>query len=96
MSDQAIIGLVVALGSGISCLIYFLMSNVKYSLKSATDEWKIASTEILSNMKRFVDELAEVRENVAVKSTMLDYLQREVDAMKRQCFACHQGKKKSD
>jgi hypothetical protein len=36
----------------------------------------------------FVDELSEVKEAIAVKSTMLDYMQREIETIKSNCWKC--------
>lgn len=76
MSDQAIIALVMAVGTGISSFVYYLISNLKASLKDANDS-------VLRKMDSFVDELAKVRESLAVKSTVIDYIQRDVEAMKK-------------
>jgi hypothetical protein len=43
---------------------------------------------MIDKMEKFVSELAEVKEIVAVKATMLDYLQREVESLKKQCWEC--------
>jgi hypothetical protein len=81
VSDQAIIALVCAVAGGIGSLVYFLMSNVKAQLELATRT-------MIEKMEKFVSELAEVKEVVAVKATMLDYLQREVESLKKQCWEC--------
>jgi uncharacterized protein HemX len=81
VSDQAIIALVCAVAGGIGSLVYFLMQNVKAQLELATRT-------MIDKMEKFVSELAEVKEIVAVKATMLDYLQREVEALKKQCWEC--------
>lgn len=81
MSDQAIIALVVAVAGGIGSLVYFLMSNIKSELRAATDE-------MIVKIEKFVDELGALSEKVAVKSTMLDYVQREVEELKKQCWQC--------
>lgn len=89
MSDQAIIGLMCAVAAGISGLVYFLMGNIKTTLENATND-------MLKKIEKFVDELAEVKEVVAVKSTMLDYMQREIEAIKKQCWQCEQRHKDRD
>lgn len=81
MSDQAIIALVCAVAGGIGSLVYFLMANVKTQLEVATKT-------MIDKMEKFVSELAEVKEIVAVKATMLDYLQREFESLKKQCWEC--------
>jgi uncharacterized protein HemX len=81
VSDQAIIALVCAVAGGIGSLVYFLMANVKAQLELATKT-------MIDKMEKFVSELAEVKEIVAVKATMLDYLQREVESLKKQCWEC--------
>lgn len=89
MSDQAIIALVCAVAAGIGGLVYFLMGNIKTTLENATND-------MLKKIEKFVDELAEVKEVVAVKSTMLDYMQREIEAIKKQCWQCEQRHKDRD
>lgn len=76
MSDQAIIALVMAVGTGISSFVYYLISNLKSSLRDANNS-------MLRKMDSFVDELSKVRESLAVKSTVIDYIQRDVEAMKK-------------
>lgn len=83
MSDQAIIALVCAVAAGIGGLVYFLMGNIKQTLENATDD-------MLRKIEKFVQELAEVKEHVAVKSTMLDYMSKEIDAIKKKCWQCEQ------
>jgi cell shape-determining protein MreC len=83
MSDQAIIALVCAVAAGIGSLVYFLMGNIKSALEDATDD-------MIRKIEKFVDELAKVKENVAVKSTMLDYMQTEIEGIKRHCYQCEQ------
>jgi uncharacterized protein HemX len=81
MDAQAVVALVCAAAGGIGSLVYFLMSNVKTQLELATKT-------MIDKMEKFVSELAEVKEIVAVKATMLDYLQREVESLKKQCWEC--------
>jgi len=81
MDAQAVVALVCAAAGGIGSLVYFLMSNVKAQLELATKT-------MIDKMEKFVSELAEVKEIVAVKATMLDYLQREVESLKKQCWEC--------
>lgn len=83
MSDQAIIALVCGVAAGIGSLVYFLMGNIKSALEDATDD-------MIKKIEKFVDELAKVKENVAVKSTMLDYMQTEIEGIKRHCYQCEQ------
>jgi hypothetical protein len=81
MTDQGIVALIGLVASGILGLVYFMMSSIKSTLKQSTDE-------MLSKIERFIEELAEVKETVAVKSTMLDYMQREIEVIKKQCWKC--------
>jgi hypothetical protein len=59
------------------------MASIKAQLESSTST-------MLEKIEKFVHELAEVKEIVAVKATMLDYLQREVEVLKKQCWECQQ------
>lgn len=81
MTDQGIVALIGLVASGILGLVYFMMSSIKSTLKQSTDE-------MLTKIERFIEELAEVKETVAVKSTMLDYMQREIEVIKKQCWKC--------
>lgn len=81
MDAQAVVALVALVASGIISLVYFMMNSIKSTLKQSTDE-------MLSKIERFIEELAEVKETVAVKSTMLDYMQREIEVLKKQCWKC--------
>jgi cell shape-determining protein MreC len=83
VSDQAIIALVCAVAGGIGSLVYFLMANIKSQLE-------VATRTMIEKMDKFVHELAELKEIVSVKATMLDYLQREVESLKKQCWQCQQ------
>lgn len=76
MSDQAIIALVMAVGTGISSFVYYLISNLKAALHDANES-------VLNKMDKFVDELGKVRESLAVKSTVIDFIQRDVETMKQ-------------
>jgi cell shape-determining protein MreC len=89
MSDQAIIALVCAVAAGIGGLVYFLMGNIKTTLENATND-------MLKKIEKFVDELAEVKEVVAVKGTMLDYMQREIESIKKKCWQCEQRFHRND
>lgn len=81
MTDQGIIGLIGLVASGIVGLVYFMMNSIKSTLKQSTDE-------MLSKIEKFIEELGEIKEVVAVKSTMLDYMQREIEVIKKQCWQC--------
>ena len=81
MTDQGIVALIGLVASGILGLVYFMMSSIKVTLKQSTDE-------MLTKIEKFIEELAEVKETVAVKSTMLDYMQREIEVIKKQCWKC--------
>ena len=87
MSAEATIALIGIVTSGLAGLIYFLMSNIKATLKEAI-------TDIIKKLDAFIEELHIVKETVAVKSTMLDYMQREIEAIKKQCWQCQQDKMK--
>lgn len=85
MSVESTIALIGLVGSGLAGLIYFLMSSIKTTLREAVND-------MMKKIDAFVRELAEVKENVAVKSTMLDYMQREIEAIKKQCWKCQHDK----
>jgi len=82
LSDQAIIGLIVAVTGGICTLIYYLMSAIRTTLKDAIET-------MLEKIEKFVQDLSKVKEDVAVKSTMLDYMQREIEGIKKNCWKCN-------
>lgn len=86
MSAEAIIALIGIITSGIAGLIYFLMSSINNTLKDAIDD-------ITNKIDKFIKELSEVKETVAVKSTMLDYMQREIESIKKQCWECQSERK---
>ena len=87
MSDQAIIALISLVGGGLAGLIYFLMSSIKSTLREAVND-------MMKKIDTFIKELADVKETVAVKSTMLDYMQREIDGIKNQCWQCQHDRNK--
>ena len=83
MSDQAIIGLVCSLGAGIAALVYYLMGNIKASVDKSNES-------ILIKLERLFDNLGKVSETLAVKSSELDFLGREIDQIKKKCWQCNQ------
>jgi len=89
MTDQAIVALISLVGGGLAGLIYFLMSSIKTTLREAV-------ADMMKKIDAFIRELAEVKETVAVKSTMLDYMQREIEGIKKQCWQCQHDKNKKD
>lgn len=82
MSDQAIVALIGLAFGAISTLTYYLFSSIKVTIEKN-------NAEILKKIEKFVDELAEVKELIAVKSTMLDYMQREIETIKSNCWKCN-------
>lgn len=87
MSVESTIALIGLVGSGLAGLIYFLMSSIKTTLREAVND-------MMRKIDAFIKELAEVKETVAVKSTMLDYMQREIEGIKKQCWQCQHEQKK--
>ncbi|RPH41131.1 MAG: hypothetical protein EHM87_20450 [Burkholderiales bacterium] len=87
MSAEATIALIGIVTSGLAGLIYFLMSSIKSTLKEAI-------ADMMKKLDAFIEELHVVKETVAVKSTMLDYMQREIESIKKQCWQCQNDKKK--
>jgi predicted PurR-regulated permease PerM len=92
MSDQAIIGLVVAAFGAIGTLVYYLITSIKTQLDETTkaieNRLKENNDVMIKKIEKFVDELSEVKEAIAVKSTMLDYMQREIETIKSNCWKC--------
>jgi hypothetical protein len=87
MSAEATIALIGIVTSGLAGLIYFLMSSIKSTLKEAI-------ADMMKKLDAFIEELHVVKETVAVKSTMLDYMQREIESIKKQCWQCQNDRKK--
>ena len=83
MSDQAIIGLVVSLGAGIAALVYYLMGSIKATVDESNES-------ILGKLEKLFDSLGKVSETVAVKAAELEYLGREIDSIKKNCWKCNQ------
>lgn len=81
MDAQAVVAMMTMVASGIIGIVYFMMNSIKSTLKQTTDE-------MLSKIDKFVEDLGEIKEVVAVKSTMLDYMQREIEVIKKQCWQC--------
>lgn len=86
MSITETLTLIGLVASGIAGLIYFLTANIKTTLDRAVDD-------MMKKLDIFVKELQEVKEAIAVKSTMLDYMSREIESIKRQCWQCHRENK---
>lgn len=89
MNATEVIALIGLVSTGIAGLIYFLTANIKATLKDAIGD-------MLKKIEAFIKELQEVKETVAVKSTMLDYMQREIEAIKKQCWQCQNDNRKKD
>lgn len=88
MTDQAIIALIGLAFGAIATLTYYLFSSIKVTIEKNNDE-------ILKKIEKFVDELSEVKELIAVKSTMLDYMQREIETIKSNCWKCNINHKRN-
>lgn len=43
---------------------------------------------LLSKIEGFVKEVAAIREDQAIKSTVLTYMQKELETIKMQCWKC--------
>lgn len=85
MSDQAIVALVMAVAGGIGTLIYYLLNSVKRSLDHSLENMTANINGFIEKMAR---EMATLREQAAVRSTMMDYLGKELEEVKRQCRKC--------
>jgi predicted PurR-regulated permease PerM len=98
MSDQAIIGLVLSAFGAIGILVFYLITSIKTQLDATTkaieDRLKENNDAMIKKIEKFVDELGEVKEAIAVKSTMLDYMQREIETIKSNCWKCTKVYKK--
>lgn len=82
MSDQAIIALVVGVAGGMGALVFFLFKNIKDSMNA-----------LLGKIDTFVKEVASIREEQAIKSTVLTYMQKELEIVKAQCWRCREDNK---
>jgi predicted PurR-regulated permease PerM len=92
MSDQAIISLIIAAFGAIGILVFYLISSIRTQLEETTKAIELSLKEnndvMIKKIEKFVDELSEVKEAIAVKSTMLDYMQREIETIKANCWKC--------
>lgn len=86
MSDQAIIGLIVALGGGIAAIVYYLIGSIKATLDKAIDE-------IMDKLEEFVNALAQIREKVAERTVAMTYIEREIESIKKNCRQCNKPSK---
>lgn len=93
MSDQAVIGLVMTCMGGLGTLIYYLISSLKAEIaansKAVERTIKENNDNMLKKIERFIEDLAETNELLAVKSTMLDYMGREIETIKANCWRCN-------
>lgn len=89
MSDQAIIALVALVGSSLGTLIYYLMAGLKATLKESTGE-------LSRKIESFVSELSKIKETAAVKATVIEYMQKELGAVKKHCWSCAAHDKKKE
>jgi predicted transcriptional regulator len=87
MSDQAIIALVGLVGSALSGVMYYLVGGIKAALKESTGD-------LAKKIDSFVAELSKVKEVVAVKSTVMEYIQSDIASVKKHCWHCQHDKKK--
>lgn len=78
--------------SGLGTLIYYLISSIKAEIaansKTVERTLKENNDNMLKKIERFVEDLAETNEILAVKSTMLDYMSREIETIKSNCWKC--------
>lgn len=77
MSDQGIIALIISVAAGMGSLVFFLFKNIKDGMEL-----------LLSKIEGFVKEVAAIREDQAIKSTVLTYMQKELETIKVQCWKC--------
>jgi hypothetical protein len=81
MTDEAIVGLIVASAGSLSTIGYYLISSIRKNLDSFM-------TQMLNKLDKFVNEIGEVRESLAVKGTKIDYMQCEIETIKKRCWKC--------
>ncbi len=81
MSSEAIVGLVVASAAGLATLIYYLLSSVKKSLDDAV-------AGIMVQLKELVKDWAIIKQDIAVKSTVIEYMTKEIESIKKNCWRC--------
>lgn len=79
MSDQAIIALVIALAAGMGSIVFFLFKNIKDAMN-----------QLLSKIDTFVAAVSAMREDQAIKTTVLAYMQKELEIMKKNCWKCRE------
>lgn len=84
MSDQGILALIIAASSGLGSIVFFLFKNIKDSM-----------TQLLNKTEGFVKEVAAIREDQAIKTTVLSYMQKELEIIKTQCWKCRDREIKS-
>lgn len=77
MSDQAVIALIVAVATGMGSIVFFLFKNIKDAMN-----------QLLAKIESFVREVAAIREDQAIKTTVLSYMQKELETIKLQCWKC--------
>ena len=82
MSDQGVIALVGLAFTAIATMSWYLFGSIKVTIEKN-------NADMLKKIEKFVDELNEVKELIAVKSTMLDYMQREIETIKSNCWKCN-------
>ena len=89
MSDQAIIGLVCALGGGVAALVYFLTGSIKNTVDTAIKD-------ILDKLDELVKDISEVREKMAERNTVLVYLEKRIEQVEKTCRHCQKKRDKED
>ena len=81
MSDAAIIGLVIGVAGGIATLIYYLLGSVKKSLDEAI-------VGMMAQLRDLVKDWAMIKQDIAVKGTMIEYMGKELESIKKNCWRC--------
>jgi peptidoglycan hydrolase CwlO-like protein len=89
VSDQAIIGLVCALGGGVAALVYFLTGSIKTTVDTAIKD-------ILDKLDELVKDISEVREKMAERNTVLVYLEKRIEQVEKTCRHCQKKRDKED
>jgi len=89
VSDQAIVGLVCALGGGVAALVYFLTGSIKTTVDTAIKD-------ILDKLDELVKDISEVREKMAERNTVLVYLEKRIEQVEKTCRHCQKKRDKED
>lgn len=86
MSDEAIVGLLCAVASGVAGLVYFLINSLKQTVEDAIDSLTV-------KMDAFVKEVSDLRERLGERTVALTYIEKRLDAVEIHCKECRKHAK---